>query len=77
MTQFDSQYVEAVNRDINKEIELERYIVNSTDPFQYSYNCHEGTLAFAYALNLTIAGKAVGCYNGKCIYITVKVCMVY
>ena len=29
----------------------------SGDPFEYSYHCHEGTLAFAYALNLTIAGE--------------------
>ena len=53
-SQFMSQYFEAVNEDINQGINLTNY----TDGFsRYSYQCHEATIAFAYALNQTIAGK--------------------
>ena len=54
---FNSMHFDAAERDINQEIDLTSYVVRGPDPFVYSYNCHEATLAFAYALNKTIAGK--------------------
>ena len=51
-----SDYFDYLERDINKDIELENFI---DDFFIYAYACHEGTLAFAYALNKTIAGKYI------------------
>ena len=55
-SQFMSQYFEAVNKNINQDINLTNYVY--TDGFSvYSYQCHEATIAFAYALNQTIAGK--------------------
>lgn len=51
-----SDYTKQLDKDINKEIELEKHI---DEFFIYSYACHEGTLAFAYALNKTIAGKCL------------------
>ena len=44
-------------RNINQEIDLTNYVDRSEDLFVYSYTCHEATLAFAYALDKTIAGK--------------------
>lgn len=44
--------------DYNQNNELTEY----TDfVFPYAYHCHEATLAFAYALNKTIAGKTFKC----------------
>ena len=55
-SQFMSQYLEAVNKSINQKINLTNFV--DTDGFsRYSYQCHEATIAFAYALNQTIAGK--------------------
>ena len=48
-----------MNSDINEEINLANYITQHTEPFQYSYQCHEGMLTFAYAINKTIEGKRV------------------
>ena len=56
-SEFISQYFDVVKRDINKEINLPGFVDPSEDIFVYSYICHEATLAFAYALNKTIAGK--------------------
>ena len=61
-SEFMSQYHDHLERDINKDINLASYI-NVDDFFIYSYSCHEGTLAFAYALNKTIAGKCIVCYT--------------
>ena len=41
-----------MDRDINQKI-----LDSNEDLFVYSYNCHEATIAFAYALNKTIEGK--------------------
>ena len=53
---FISMYYDVVERDINQQINLTSYVDVNEDPFVYSYICHEATLAFAYALNKTIAG---------------------
>ena len=50
VSQFNSLYKDAAIRDINQNINLAK------DVFDYSYHCHEATLAFAYTLNQTIAG---------------------
>ena len=50
-------HFDAAERVINQEIDLTSYVDRGQDPYVYSYNCHEATLAFAYALNETIAGK--------------------
>ena len=52
---FDSKYLNLLNKDINKAINFQNF-TSSQEPFVYSYHCHEGLLAFAYALNKTIAG---------------------
>ena len=52
-------YFNVTERDINQEIDLANYVDGSENPFVYSYNCHEATIAFAYALNKTIAGKCL------------------
>lgn len=54
---FISKYFDVAERDINQAIDLPSFVNHSTDPFIYSYSCHEATLAFAYALDKTIAGK--------------------
>ena len=46
-----------MDRDINQKIDLTSYVDHNEEPFVYSYNCHEATIAFAYALNKTIEGK--------------------
>ena len=56
-SEFISMYFNVTGRNINQEIDLASYVDSSEDPFVYSYNCHEATIAFAYALNKTIAGK--------------------
>ena len=56
-SEFISMHFDTAERDINQEINLTDYVDRDADPFVYSYNCHEATLAFAYALNKTIAGK--------------------
>ena len=56
LADYNTRYFEALRSEENKEIELDRVIEDSEEPFVYSYHCHEGALALAYALNLTIAG---------------------
>ena len=56
-SEFIYKYFNITERDINQEIDLTSFVNDSADPFIYSYTCHEATLAFAYALNKTIAGK--------------------
>ena len=58
MSQFNSRYFDIAERDINEELNLESFI-DRTTPFPYAYHCHEGVLAFAYALNQTIAGRSI------------------
>ena len=56
LADYNTQY-KALRSEGKKEIEeLDRDIEDSEGPFVYSYHCHEGTLALAYALNLTITG---------------------
>ena len=56
LADYNTRYFEALRSEENKEIELDHVIEDSEEPFVYSYHCHEGALALAYALNLTIAG---------------------
>lgn len=42
---------------INDEIQLSNVIQDDSEPFYYAQHCHEGMLAFAYALDKTIRGK--------------------
>ena len=51
MKDFKSQYLE-LQRGVNKDIGIDDH----EEVFDYTYHCHEGALAFAYALNKTIAG---------------------
>ena len=53
LREFNSLYKEAVRSDFNWLNGLMEY---NNKPFTYSYQCHEATLAFANALNNTIAG---------------------
>ena len=50
-SQFNSLYMDAATKDMNQNINL------TEDVFRYAYHCYEATLAFAYALNKTIAGN--------------------
>ena len=58
-SEFISKYFDIAEGVINQDIDLISFVNHSADPFIYSYTCHEATLAFAYALNKTIAGKYI------------------
>ena len=60
LPKFMSLFEEAVQREVNQHIVGLMEYLNYT--FTYSYHCHEATVAFAYALNKTIAG-IVMCIN--------------
>ena len=49
------RYQEVVKDETNEAIKLSSFIP-VPKPFYYSQHCHEATLAFAFALNKTIAG---------------------
>lgn len=49
--EFQEQYWTKIDSFINREINL-----NMTLMSQYSQQCHEATLALAYALNSTLRG---------------------
>ena len=56
LSEFNSLYHDVVKREINSQNNLQNY---SDYIFPYAYQCNEATLAFAYALNRTIAGKVL------------------
>lgn len=53
---YVTEYFQKLDNDYNEDINLKNYIDDFEWPFLYSYHCYEATLAFAYALNLTING---------------------
>lgn len=46
-----------MKEEINDEIHLSTILQDDSEPFYYAQHCHEGMLAFAYALDKTIRGK--------------------
>ena len=54
LSTFQSLYYQYVKRDYNSKNHLDEY---NNYIFSYAYHCHEGMLAFAYALNATIMGR--------------------
>ena len=54
LSEFNNLYLQVVQRDINLKNRLTEY---TNYIFPYAYQCNEATLAFAYALNKTIAGE--------------------
>ena len=56
LSEFNSLYHEVVRRGINSQNNLEEF---ADYIFPYAYQCNEATLAYAYALSKTIAGKFI------------------
>ena len=54
--EFSLRYRDIVKEKFNDDINLSDFIPDLSEPFYYAQHCHEATLAFAFALNKTIAG---------------------